>query len=424
VRFSARTAWDVGESRLARALRERRERGREILDLTASNPTRCGFTYDEAGILAALGDRAALVYDPDPRGMRRAREAVCRYYAERDAEVGAEQIFLTTSTSEAYSWLFRLLCDAGDEVLIALPSYPLFDFLAQIEDVRLVPYPLVYDHGWQMDFAGLRERITPRTKAIVVVHPNNPTGHFTKAEERRELERICAEKRLALIVDEVFLDYSYSPHHAKPMRVGGPDSYAESGTPLRGNGSFVDTRSFGAGDHPALTFVLSGISKIAALPQMKAAWIAAFGPERELKAALDRLEVVADTFLSMNAPVQFALPLWLAGCEPMQEQIRERTQANLRNLDQALLRNPAITRLEVEAGWYAVLRVPAMGGDEELAVRLVEERGVSVHPGSFLGFAGDGWLVVSLLGPEGEFRRGVEELVGSRELGIGVGNRE
>jgi alanine-synthesizing transaminase len=387
----------VGESRLARALRERRERGQEILDLTASNPTRCGFTYDEAGILAALGDRAALVYDPEPRGMRRAREAVCRYYAERGAEVGAEQVFLTTSTSEAYSWLFRLLCDAGDEVLIALPSYPLFDFLAQIEDVRLVPYPLVYDDGWQMDFAGLRERISPRTKAIAVVHPNNPTGHFTKAEERRELEKICAEKGLALIVDEVFLDYSS----------------AESGTALRGTAGSGDRASFAVGEHRALTFVLSGISKIAALPQMKAAWIAAFGPERELKEAVERLEVVADTFLSMNAPVQCALPSWLTGCGSMQEQIRDRTQANLRNLDQALLRNPAITRLEVEAGWYAVLRVPAIGGDEELAVRLAEERGVSVHPGSFFGFAGEGWLVVSLLGPEGEFRRGVEELVGS-----------
>ncbi|MGA7350538.1 MAG: aminotransferase class I/II-fold pyridoxal phosphate-dependent enzyme, partial [Acidobacteriaceae bacterium] len=172
MRFSARTAWDVAETRLARALRERRAAGREILDLTASNPTRCGFAYDETGILAALGDRAALVYDPEPRGMLRARDAVCRYYTERDAEVGAEQVFLTTSTSEAYSWLFRLLCDAGDEVLLLQPSYPLFDFLAQIEDVRLVPYPLVYDHGWQIDFAELRARVTARTKAIAVVHPN------------------------------------------------------------------------------------------------------------------------------------------------------------------------------------------------------------------------------------------------------------
>ena len=381
VRFSARTAWDVAETRLARALRERRAARLTIFDLTASNPTQCGFSYDEAGILAALRDRAALIYDPEPRGLLRAREAVCQYYAARGAAVGTLQIFLTTGTSEAYSWLFRLLCDAGDEVLIAAPSYPLFDFLAQIEDVRLVPYPLVYDHGWQLDVAGLRERVTARTRAIAVVHPNNPTGHFTK--ERRQLEEICAEFGLALMVDEVFLDY------ALPGMAG---------------------RSFASGEHGVLTFVLSGISKIAALPQMKAAWIAAMGPERELKAALERLEVVADTFLSMNAPVQCALPVWLAGCEPVQEQIRARTRGNLRNLDQILLRTPAVTRLVVEAGWYAVLRIPELSSDEDLAVRLVEERGVYVHPGSFFGFGGGGWLVVSLLGPEEEFRRGVEEV--------------
>ena len=203
MRFSSRTAWDLAETGLARALRERRSSGREVLDLTASNPTQCGFAYDEAGILAALGDRAALVYDPDPRGMRLAREAVVPVLCGARSASRAGAVFLTTGTSEGYGWLFRLLCDAGDEVLIAQPSYPLFDFLAQIEDVRLVPYPLVYDHGWQIDFAGLRERITPRTKAIAVVHPNNPTGHFTKAAERRELERICAERGLALIVDEV-----------------------------------------------------------------------------------------------------------------------------------------------------------------------------------------------------------------------------
>jgi alanine-synthesizing transaminase len=354
-----------------------------ILDLTASNPTQCGFAYGESGILAALGDRRALVYDPEPRGMLRAREAVSRYYAARGADVGAEQIFLTTSTSEAYSWVFRLLCDAGDEVLIAQPSYPLFDFLAQIEDVRLVPYPLVYDHGWQIDFAGLREQITARTRAIGLVHPNNPTGHFTKAEERRNLERICAEFGLALIVDEVFLDYAMAGHEA---------------------------RSFASDPHACLTFVLSGISKIAALPQMKAAWIAGFGPAGQLKIALERLEVIADTFLSMNAPVQCALPTWLAGCGGIQEQIRARTQVNLRSLDQTLLRVPAVTRLEVEAGWYAVLRVPALGSDEDLAVRLVEERGVTVHPGYFFGFGGDGWLAVSLLGDEEEFRRGVGEI--------------
>jgi len=401
VRFSRRTAWDVEETRLARALRERREAGLEILDLTASNPTRCGFRYDEAGILAALGDREALSYDPDPRGMLRAREAVCRYYGERGATVGPERVFLTTSTSEAYSWVFRLLCDAGDEVLIAQPSYPLFDFLAQIEDVRLVPFPLIYDHGWQIDLPSLRARVTERTRAIAVVHPNNPTGHWTR--ERRELEELCREYGLALIVDEVFLDYGMAAAH--PVAKSGD----KDGAP----------RSFAAGEHPCLTFVLSGISKIAALPQMKAAWICACGPERGLHEALERLEVVADTFLSMNAPVQCALPSWLDGAGAMQEQIRRRTAANLRALDAVLKGAPAVTRLDVEAGWYAVLRVPALGSDEDLAVRLVEERGVSVHPGYFFGFPGEGWPVISLLSEEEEFRRGVEALCG--EFGEGQG---
>jgi alanine-synthesizing transaminase len=392
VRFSARTEWDLEETRLARALREQRAAGLPLLDLTASNPTQCGFEYDEAGILAALGDARAMAYDPDPRGMRRAREAVCGYYAERGAQVEPERVFLTTSTSEAYSWLFRLLCDAGDEVLIAQPSYPLFDFLAQIEDVRLKPYPLLYDHGWQIDLAGLRERVTERTRAIAVVHPNNPTGHWTR--ERGELEALCAERGLALIVDEVFLDYSF----------------AEGDAPLRGHTSGTAARSFGTGSHPCLTFVLSGISKIAALPQMKAAWICGFGPQRELREALERLEVVADTFLSMNAPVQCALETWLGGAGHLQEQIRARTLENLRALDEILSRYPAVTRLDVEAGWYAVLRVPALGRDEDLAVRLVEERGVSVHPGYFFGFSGEGWLVASLLTPEEEFRTGIEQI--------------
>jgi len=377
--FSTRTAWDVSETELARAIAERRASGLPLLDLTASNPTRCGFAYDEASILASLGDRESLVYDPDPRGMRRAREAVAGYYADHGAVVSAEDLFLTTSTSEAYSFLFRLLCDPGDEVLIAQPSYPLFDFLAQLENVRLVPYSLFYDHGWRLDAESIRRQITPRTRAIALVHPNNPTGHFTKDAERGELEAICAEHGLALIVDEVFLDYGIGGHAG---------------------------RSLASGPHPGLTFVLSGLSKIAALPQMKAAWIAAFGPEQELKSALDRLEVIADTFLSMNAPVQCAMPHWIAGRDRLQSQISDRVEGNLRQLDEILGEQSLVSRLEVEAGWYAVLRVPAVIPGEQLAVRLVREQGVSVHPGYFFGFSGDGRLVVSLLTPADEFKPG------------------
>ena len=206
-RFSKRTGWDVGESGFAAAIREARAAGRGLIDLTVSNPTVCGFGYDAEAILGPLADAAGLTYDPDPRGMRSAREAVAGYYSDHGADIDADAVVLTTSTSEGYGYLFRLLCDAGDEVLVAQPSYPLFDFLADLEDVRLKPYPLFYDHGWWIDFAELERRIGPRTRAVVVVHPNNPTGHATGAEERRRLEEICARHGLALIVDEVFLDY-------------------------------------------------------------------------------------------------------------------------------------------------------------------------------------------------------------------------
>lgn len=327
--FSRRTSWDIGEGELSGAVREARAEGRELLDLTVSNPTACGFAYDAEAILGPLRNVAAMGYDPDPRGMRSAREAVSGYYADHGAAVDPDHVVLTTSTSEAYSYLFRLLCDPGDEVLVAQPSYPLFDFLADLDDVRLQPYPLFYDFGWWIDFAELERRIGPRTRAVLVVHPNNPTGHWTHRAEREQLEELCARHGLALIVDEVFLDY-----------------------PLAGEPA---AQSFAVGPHSALTFVLSGMSKIAALPQMKVAWVAAFGPEAIRQEALGRLEVITDTFLSMGAPAQLALPVWLAGRGALQRQIAARTEANL-----AALR--AVTReeievLRVEAGWAVVLRL-------------------------------------------------------------------
>jgi alanine-synthesizing transaminase len=383
VRFSRRTGWDVSETEWAKLLRERRADGLPILDLTASNPTRCGFDYDAEATLGALSSRAALDYDPNPKGLVRAREAVAGYYAGHGAAVDPEHIFLTTSTSEAYSYLFRLLCDPGDEVLIARPSYPLFDFLADLDDVRLVAYPLFYDYGWHLDPTALRERITARTRAIALVHPNNPTGHYTKAAERVVLEEICAEFRLALIVDEVFLDY--------PL-----EASAES--------------SFSAGEHPALTFVLSGLSKVAGLPQLKAAWIGCFGPQPSLEDALARLEVVADTFLSMNAPVQCAVPDWLAGRQSIQTQIRLRTRQNLKALDAAFPAGSQVRRLVAEAGWYAVLRIPAVAKDEETALRLLREQGVAIHSGDFFGFSDSGWLVVSLLSKSEAFANGINRI--------------
>jgi aspartate/methionine/tyrosine aminotransferase len=391
MRFSKRTEWDTEESDLARAHRERLAAGFPIADLTASNPTRCGFDYP-ADLLAPLTDPASYNYDPNPRGSLRAREAICRYYGTQRAEIEPKQVILTTSTSEAYGYLFKLLCDPGDQVLVPQPSYPLFDFLARAEAVELAPAPLVYDHGWQLDLEGLRRQITANTRAVVLVHPNNPTGHFTKLAEGRELAAICREHGLALIVDEVFLDYGFKD----------------------GIEASDDRTSFATRGLDAPVFIVSGISKICALPQMKVAWLIAVGPGSE--EALARLEVVADTYLSMNAPVQQALPVWLEERIGIQTQIRGRVQNNLAELDRALTAQTAaggvgmINRLRVEGGWYAVLRIPATQPDEATALELLK-LGVFVHPGYFFGMGESGWLVVSLLARPTEFSLGISELL-------------
>ncbi|WP_260705312.1 pyridoxal phosphate-dependent aminotransferase [Edaphobacter flagellatus] len=374
-RFSSRTAWDLGESDLARAIRLARGAGQTLIDLTVSNPTTCGFHYDAESILAPLSDPRALTYDPDPRGLLSAREAVAAYYGDHRAAVSPDAITLTTSTSEGYGYLFRLLCDAGDEILVPQPSYPLFDYLADLEDVRLRPYPLFYDYGWWIDFDQLERRIGPRTRAILLVHPNNPTGHATSHTERLRLEEICGRHGLALIVDEVFLDY---PHTAEKLP------------------------SFAVGPHPALTFVLSGMSKIAGLPQMKVGWIAAFGPEVPLRQALARLEIVADTFLSMNTPAQVALPHWLQGRLGIQDQILERISSNTRKIMDCNL-----DLLKVDAGWSAIVRLPRLGMDAE---SILSAEHVITHPGAFYGIAERGRIIVSLITPEDEFSTGIERI--------------
>ncbi len=288
---------------------------------------------------------------------------------------------LTTSTSEAYGFLFRLLCDPGNEIVVPQPGYPLFDFLADLNDVNIGFTEMVYDHGWQIDPAGLLQSVNAETRAIVLVHPNNPTGHFTKHWEAQELAQICREQGLALIVDEVFLDYGFG---AK--------------TPS----------SFAAGLDGVDVYVVSGLSKIAGLPQMKVAWIVATGPNAG--PAMERLEVIADTFLSMNAPVQEAIPSWIAGRGHMLQQIRQRVKANLAELDSQLSTTDLVRRLAIEGGWYAVLRVPALQPDETTVLELLE-RGVWIHPGYFFGMEESGWLVASLLGGVEEFQTGVEVLV-------------
>jgi alanine-synthesizing transaminase len=388
--FASRTNWPLEPNRFTRALEEHRRSGAELLDLTASNPTACGLAYPEQEILAALADPSVLEYRPESRGLREAREAVAGYYAGRAgfagpearevAKVDPERILLTSGTSEAYSHIFRLLCEAGDEILVPAPSYPLFEFLADLADIRLVPYPLLYDHGWQIDFASLRAALTQRSRAVLVVHPNNPTGSFVKSREAAELAEICAAHEMAIVADEVFLDYASAP-----------------------------ARTFVMHD-AALTFTLSGLSKISLLPQMKLAWTVISGPPALVHTATERLEIIADTYLSPSTPIQLALPKFLALRHGLQEQLNRRISSNLAALDDALRASKLLTRLEREGGWYAVLRVPVTGTDEDLAVNLLERCSVLVHPGHFFNFLRDGFLVLSLITPEQQFQEGARQI--------------
>jgi alanine-synthesizing transaminase len=387
--FARRTAWNLTTNRYTETLEEHRRAGKELLDLTASNPTTIGLQYNEADLLRALSDRRALRYDPQAKGLLTARAAVAGYYTEHGIALSADDLVLTTSTSEAYSFVFRLLCDPADAVLVPTPSYPLFDFLAEIQDVKLFPYELVYDHGWQIDFPSVRAAIDraqdsgARCRAVLVVHPNNPTGSYVKMHEAGELNRICAAGNMAIIADEVFLDYSLA----------------------------TEDRLTFAANPDALTFTLSGLSKISALPQMKVAWIAVSGPDPVKREALARLEVIADTYLSMNAPVQLAVPEMLAQRHDIQAQLLKRVRENLVELDEQLAKQRLCERLVIDGGWYAVVRVPATSSDEDLAIALLQRTGVLVQPGHFYDFAGDGYLVLSLIAPGTEFREGVKRFL-------------
>jgi aspartate/methionine/tyrosine aminotransferase len=383
--FSHRTNWRLAPNALTRAIEEVRASGQEILDLTVSNPTEAGVRLDPEVVLGALVNPAAMRYEPQPRGLRSAREAVCHYYRESHEvfDLDPERLLLTTSTSEAYSYVFRLLCNPADEILVPKPSYPLFEFLADLADVKLVPYPLIYDHGWQIDFDSLYKAATSQSRAVVIVHPNNPTGSYASAAEISALNVFCRDYGLALIVDEVFLDY------------------AHDGVP----------RPSFAGNTDTLTFTLSGISKISALPQMKLAWLATSGPEEIVQQAGARLEVIADTYLSLNAPVQLAAPVLLEQRKHVQPTLLDRLRVNLAELDRQLASHPSCTRFLVEGGWYTVLRVPVLGSDEELGIDLLRKMAVSVHPGHFYDFPSEGHLVLSLITEPEAFREGVARLL-------------
>lgn len=383
--LSHRTAWDFRPNDFSAALAAAHAQGRALIDLTASNPTRIDLAYPDAQIVAALADPSIVVYEPSAFGLSSARDAVASFLQARGIPAASSRLVLTASSSEAYSFLLKLLCDPGDAILVPQPSYPLFDDLSRLECVRMLPYALRYDGRWHLDVQSVRNAIDSRTRAIFVVSPNNPTGSYLRGHELEALEQVAREHDLAIVSDEVFEDYVWEDH---PERVPCVAAAAS-----------------------VLSFSLGGLSKAACLPQMKLGWILAGGPESQVLEALARLEMVADTFLSVGTPVQRAAGSLLATAASARTRLSARIRANLRTVARMIVPPSPITAWKVEAGWYSVLRVPRVMTDEQWAVSLVRDAGVVVHPGSFFGFDSEGFVVLSLIPPEEAFSDGLGRLV-------------
>ena len=382
--FARRTNWRRESNASNNALEELKEKGVEVLDLTASNPTSCGFSYPE-GMLDPLRSSDNFQYLPDACGMEKARCAVAQYYSRQKLLLPPGDIVLTASTSEAYSFLMRLLVDPGEKILAPKPSYPLFQFLTEINDVNVDYYPLVYDgQKWRLDTAALERLIDGRTKAVILVNPNNPTGSYISRAELDLLNELCLKHRIAIISDEVFWEYSLRPGDAVSC----------------------------AGNEKALTFVLGGLSKALALPQMKCAWILASGPRAILKESLSRLEIIADTYLSVNTPVQNALGAWLEQAPVLQGQIMDRVRENHQWLSAYLKQHaPSISLLSLQGGWYATLRIPAVKSEEEWVLEFLKKDHVSVYPGYFFDFEREAYIVLSMLPPAPVFQQAVQRIL-------------
>jgi alanine-synthesizing transaminase len=378
--FSSRVPADLGVNRLARAIQVARVDRRRLLDLTLSNPTRAGFHYPP-DLLTPLAHPRGLTYEPQPFGLLEARHAVAADYQRRGVSVAAERIVVTASTSEAYSLLFKLLANPGDEILIPRPSYPLFDHLAQLDAVTARPYELEYHDGWSIDFASIERALSERTRALLAVSPNNPTGSFVSRAELKRLAATCAERGVAIIADEVFAEYQLRPGACVDA------------------GRAMDVRE-------GMVFSLGGLSKSAGLPQVKLGWIAIAGADDPVSGALERLELICDTYLSVSTPVQAASAELLSCGSAIRKQIQTRIASNYRTLAEQVDAVPSCTLLVADGGWYAVIQVPSIGSEEDLVVSLVDA-GVVVHPGFFFDFPRESYLVVSLLPPEDVFAEGV-----------------
>ena len=372
--FSVRVP-GVGSNRVARVLAAHRARARTLDDLTVSNPTRVGLSYPPS-LLQPLADPAGLRYDPAPFGMPAARDAVASHLSDRGISVAPDRVVLTASTSEAYSLLFKLLCDPGDVVLVPQPSYPLFEHLTRLDGVVASPYLLEYHGRWELNVESVERAIEPRARAILLVNPNNPTGSFVRPTELEAVREVAAKHELALISDEVFDLYPF-------------DDQARGSA-----GALVS-------EPDVLTFTLGGLSKAALLPQLKLGWILVGGPQALVRRALDRLEFISDTYLSVASPVQGAVGALLEHTRPLTAQVCRRVRANMATLRGLVAQFPACQVLHAEAGWYAVVQVPATRSEEALVIELIEKDGVLVHPGYFFDFPREAFLVVSLL-PEPE----------------------
>lgn len=381
--FSTRVPTDLAPNRLTTAELALRARGLRPIDLTETNPTRVGLAYPDE-FLTALSAPAGLAYDPHPFGLQSARLAVAEELGAGGQSVDPSRVILTASTSEAYSFLFKLLCNPGDQVLVPVPSYPLFDHLTRLELVEVRQYPLEYHGTWSIDVDALEAAVTPLTRAVLVVSPNNPTGSTLARRDLAALARLCASRQLALIGDEVFADYLL-------------DARADAARVLD--------------QAEALTFSLGGLSKSAGMPQMKLGWIVAGGPATLVEAALARLEIVCDAFLSVSTPVQQAAGDLLAAGRQIRALIRERIAENLRDLHALILQHPSCSVYRVEGGWSAVIRVPAIRPEETLVLDLLEQDLVLAHPGYFFDFPHEAFVVVSLLPQPGDFRAGVTRLL-------------
>jgi len=384
--FARRTRWRRQTNALNKALEDLQAQKIPVADLTASNPTSCGFVYPD-GMLSALNFAENFNYHPDACGISAARRAVARYYARHREGVSPENIILTASTSEAYSFLMRLLVNPGEKVLIPKPSYPLFQFLLEINDVNFEHYPLMYDGQWRLDRRALESLVDAQTKAVIVVNPNNPTGSYLDRDELNFLSALCRQHRMAIISDEVFFEY--------PLDPGGAVSCA--------------------GHQAALTFVLGGLSKTLGLPQMKCAWILASGPQPLLEESLSRLEIIADTYLSVNTPVQNALSAWLGHAAGIQQQIISRVNENRQWLKEHLSAHTEL--LSLQGGWYATLRIPAVKSEEEWVLEFMREDHVSVYPGYFFDFEKEAYIILSLLPPAAVFQEAAGRIL-SRLAGI------